>query len=250
MTQIHLTAEIKDGGFYTSLQGAFDWQRGQLDAHTDTSATYNLVNAVDTYHVVFQGENFTYDGKAISGGTVDSIHFTDAQGDDLAVATDISVDAGHLSSLLTKHAYRMLDALFRHDDTWIGADSRNVIDGGKGKDTIIGGDKNDWFVSGAGNDKITGGGGSDTFDLEKGGGKDTITDFHAGGGDEHDIIGGWTKHVSIRDAGDDTIVHGGRGFYLLLKGIHSTDLTAANFENPDDFPSALQHAGMHHDHLL
>lgn len=62
----------------------------------------------------------------------------------------------------------------------------NNLFGRGGADTLSGGDGADTLNGGMGADRLTGGTGADRFVFVRGDGKDTITDFGAGG--EHDVI--------------------------------------------------------------
>lgn len=59
--------------------------------------------------------------------------------------------------------------------------------GGNGKDELDGGDGDDILNGGRGKDILTGGAGNDTFVIERGSGKDIITDFNQNG-DSNDTI--------------------------------------------------------------
>jgi len=64
------------------------------------------------------------------------------------------------------------------DDTLVGGNGKDILNGGAGNDTLIGGD---------GNDRLTGGLGADTFVFSPGDGRDVITDFNHGEGDQIDL---------------------------------------------------------------
>ncbi len=85
------------------------------------------------------------------------------------------------------------------DNEFIGNDGKNFLSGGLGADILVGG---------LGDDKLTGGGGADTFVyhsvVDRGTGKEVITDFNKGEGDVldlHDVLDG----VSLDPFNDGTL---------------------------------------------
>lgn len=68
------------------------------------------------------------------------------------------------------------------DDLLNGNFGGNFLSGGAGQDTLSGGFGNDVLAGGVGNDMLTGGWGHDVFVFGTGDGRDTVTDFDAGGG--------------------------------------------------------------------
>jgi Ca2+-binding RTX toxin-like protein len=200
-----------------------------LDKKSTHSATYT--DPQSGGHIVFEGENFKYHGDLITKGTVESIHFTDADGNDLVVASKLPADAADLSkALVNKNVLSMLELMFDGKDKWIGSDNNDYIFGDKGNDKLVGGLGDDELAGGAGRDKLIGGKGSDYFDIYTGEGKDTVIDFHAdGGAGVQDYIGVYNDHYKIKDAGDDTIIDLGKGDVLVLKGVDSADITTDDF---------------------
>ena len=133
------------------------------------------------------------------------------------------------------------------DDIILGGDGNDVLIGGMGNDWLEGGDgddvldgglDNDVLIGGAGNDILTGGAGSDVFVIGVGDGSDTITDFTAGSGSEHDVIrfdrALFPDFASVVAAatqvGNDVVIALGNGDNLTLQNVKLSDLTADNFE--------------------
>lgn len=104
----------------------------------------------------------------------------------------------------------------------------NILDGGAGNDTLDGGAGADTLVGRSGNDLLTGGEGVDTFWFEPGGGKDTITDFGAGG--EKDVLDissylrAGMKPV-VTDVGANVIISFSNGDAITLIGVDAHELT-------------------------
>ena len=96
------------------------------------------------------------------------------------------------------------------NDTLVGDDTGNIIDGLAGDDSITGGAEADSLSGGAGNDTLIGGGGNDTLeggpgaDLMNGGdGFDSVTYEHATSGIRLDLL---TPGTSTGDAAGDSFV--------------------------------------------
>jgi Ca2+-binding RTX toxin-like protein len=66
------------------------------------------------------------------------------------------------------------------DDVVLGGIGHDTVFGDAGNDRVYGGEGNDLVVGGIGNDEIAGGKGDDIFRFNRGDGKDTLIDEHAG----------------------------------------------------------------------
>lgn len=181
--------------------------------------------------VVLDGTGFRYDGDEIKQGTIESVHLTNGDGDDLIVATKLDPTAAELSHALVENSlYRMVQAMFHGDDTWTGGKGNDYLFGYDGDDKLYGGKGDDELLGTPGKDRLWGGAGSDYFDIGRRYGKDVAMDFHAAGGDGvQDYIGLHVHKYELHDRGGDTIVDLGKGDELVLKNVHSSDLTDANF---------------------
>lgn len=74
------------------------------------------------------------------------------------------------------------------DDQLQGGNAADTLSGLDGNDTLSGGGGADTLIGGRGNDTLTGGAGGDTFVFRPGLGNDTVTDFNALAGANHDIL--------------------------------------------------------------
>ncbi|MCG7394811.1 heme peroxidase [Microvirga sp. ACRRW] len=108
------------------------------------------------------------------------------------------------------------------DNFIVGNAGHNELKGGRGEDVLKGG---------AGNDKLSGGLGADTFVFQKGGGRDTVTDFRH----DQDVIDArqlrgvdGISDLSITQSGHDTILKHGSDI-LVLKGVNASDLDSNDF---------------------
>jgi Ca2+-binding RTX toxin-like protein len=132
------------------------------------------------------------------------------------------------------------DAVFggSGNDTLTGGMGNDKLDGGTGADVLIGGLDSDTLIGGAGNDVLTGGTGSDIFVVGVGDGSDTITDFTAGSGTDHDMVRFdrtmFADFASViaaaSQSGSDVVIALGNGDSLTLQNVDLAALTADNFE--------------------
>jgi Ca2+-binding RTX toxin-like protein len=113
------------------------------------------------------------------------------------------------------------------DDTLIGQDRRDNLDGGTGSDALFGGDGDDTLTAGAGwgNDTLSGQYGNDVLDgrgtasvyAEGGGGYDTLF-----GSDGDDSLDGGTGNDQIFTGdGNDTVLGGNENDFLYADGNNS-----------------------------
>ncbi|PIT71241.1 hypothetical protein B9Z41_17025, partial [Limnohabitans sp. JirII-31] len=94
------------------------------------------------------------------------------------------------------------------NDTLIGGNQDDVLDGGEGDDSLSGGYGNDTLTGGVGNDALDGGYGNDT--LTGGAGNDTLN-----AADGNDTLTGGAGNDSLSgDYGDDTLTGGEGNDYL------------------------------------
>lgn len=194
-----------------------------LGTHSTTSATYT--DPTTGYHLVFEGTGFKYQGEKIKAGELDTLRFTDDEGNDFLTVTNIDVDLKELTTVLTtKGLSTALKLMFEGKDTWTGTDHNDYIFGDKGNDRIFGGLGSDDLSGGSGKDKLTGNEGSDWFQLWRGIDKDTVTDFHAEGGDGvQDYVVLFTDNYKIRGDETHTIVDIGKGDQIVLRGVDKAD---------------------------
>ena len=122
------------------------------------------------------------------------------------------------------------------NDTTIGNNFANQLDGGAGNDTIKGGGGNDTIIGGIGNDRLTGGSGADTFVFRPGFGHDTITDFNAGTPANHDVLDlqelGFASLQAVldhTDLGANAIIHAGIDD-VTLEGVTKAQLASHTFD--------------------
>ncbi|MGY3496334.1 calcium-binding protein [Bradyrhizobium sp. USDA 4502] len=124
------------------------------------------------------------------------------------------------------------------DDNLTGGMGADLLDGGDGADVLSGGLGTDMLIGGAGNDVLTGGTEADVFVFGAGSGSDTITDFVAGSGTDHDLIRFdrvvFSSYTSVLAAasqvGSDVVIALAGGDSITLQNVFLSDLTADNFE--------------------
>ena len=107
----------------------------------------------------------------------------------------------------------------------VGTDGNDTLETGDGNDILSGLGGDDLLTGGPGDDTLTGGFGSDIFELEPGGGTDTITDFELG----TDLIGlsGGLTFDGLSLDGNDIINESET--LATITGIDVTSLTTSDF---------------------
>ncbi|MCA1522853.1 hypothetical protein I6F14_33510, partial [Bradyrhizobium sp. IC3069] len=124
------------------------------------------------------------------------------------------------------------------DDALTGGMGKDKLDGGTGADILNGGLDSDILIGGAGYDVLTGGAGGDIFVVGVGDGSDTVTDFTAGSGADHDMVrfdrtmfADFTSVIAAASqVGSDVVISLGNGDSLTLQNVDLAALTADNFE--------------------
>lgn len=114
----------------------------------------------------------------------------------------------------------------------------NQLHGNAGRNAVKGGGGDDTLWGHRGNDTLTGGKGADHFVFAKGDGRDTITDFTAGGA-SHDVLdltalGSITSYSDLtrnhmKQVGDDVHIDGRNGDTILLQDVRIAHLDKGDF---------------------
>jgi Ca2+-binding RTX toxin-like protein len=121
-----------------------------------------------------------------------------------------------------------------HDDSLLGDEGSNRLEGRIGDDTLLGGDGNDRLIGGVGADVLDGGIGNDLFVFADGDGQDTIYGFVTGA--QSDDVIDLSSHSGANDFGDivatqvgsDTLINLGADSITLI-GVSADDLHASDF---------------------
>lgn len=98
-----------------------------------------------------------------------------------------------------------------------GMAGNDTIDGGLGNDYIYGGSGDDVLIGGAGSDRLSGGDGADLFQMGRGYGNDTITDFSYAEGDRLKVTG--VSSYTVKQVGANTVVDLGEGDQITLANV-------------------------------
>jgi Ca2+-binding RTX toxin-like protein len=160
-----------------SLKGRFLYRQADQFGLTnpDGSKTY------------YFGTGLTWNGATghFTGGTITAIYHYSADGtyiDGLTgLATPVDAVEALLTAVATDAAARALEStLLAGDDTLLGDNGDNVLNGAAGNDSITGGNGNDQLTGDTGNDQLQGGNGND--ELTGGAGADILL-----GGDGRDL---------------------------------------------------------------
>ncbi len=121
----------------------------------------------------------------------------------------------------------------KFDDTAIGDDLANRLNGQAGDDILDGAGGRDTLIGDLGNDTLTGGDDLDLFLFRGNFGNDVITDFEAGAGIVDRIyfqsMGLSMGELSLTDATDGLLIEAGTYGTLLLEGVVAADLAADDF---------------------
>lgn len=122
--------------------------------------------------------------------------------------------------------------------TGSGNDGNNKIVGGGYNDNLSAGAGDDIVIGGAGDDLMDGGAGHDTFGFLAGYGVDTISDFTAIAGANHDMLdvrafgitaANFVDSVNISQIGGGTTMVQFGGGTVYLQHVNSVDVTIADF---------------------
>ena len=164
----------------------FDGKTLKLTALTGDSFT---LNDKDGTSMVFSGSNFERTDTVVTGGTIKSVEFFNAEGERIYAFENLAADAEAIYKAFTldNDPLRILHGLMDGNDTVAGTKKADSIWGFGGNDTLNGKGGMDWLYGHRGNDALTGGTGADTFVFLTGYDNDTITDFDLTGTD-HDLI--------------------------------------------------------------
>lgn len=180
------------------------WKAEQVDGDATDAAPVaggGLALTGTIYDDTLTGADFN---DTLSGGAGDD-RLTGGAGDDLYVtdgdAMVVEALGGGIDTVRSKTSFTLQSNVENLEFTgtvgaWgqgnalanaiTGNAGNNNLFGRAGADTLSGGGGADSLNGGAGADRLTGGSGADRFVFVRGDGRDTITDFGAGG--EHDVI--------------------------------------------------------------
>jgi Ca2+-binding RTX toxin-like protein len=106
--------------------------------------------------------------------------------------------------------------LFAGNDTIIGTNFADKLDGHKGNDTIYGGRGNDQIIGGTGTNQVWGQGGRDTFYVAKGSGHSVVRDFKKGE-DKIAFLSG-TSGLKLSSKGRDAYVYQNNDLMAIVNG--------------------------------
>lgn len=198
------------------------------------SGTKSKVVCLDTssfQKVVFEGKNFDYDMGRLSGGTIQKVTFTDADGAPLQVLSGFRIDPGQLAGIdMSELTQSLAVRLVVGGLKYLGTNQEDSFTGSIGKDILNGRGSDDELQGGGGRDVLIGGGGNDTFIFAAGMGRDTIKDFDAdGAGAAPDFIQAAFASADISQSGKNTIVDFGDGDMFILLKVNAADITSADF---------------------
>jgi len=227
-TRIHNVEEIvfaEDSTFYSADFNslAFEDGRANLFFHfVDMDAQASAVRILMSRDSYFSAAGFTFE----NWGSDNIVAVAGFMNDDTIVGSMVK------------------DELYGEDgnDFLRGGQGNDLLFGGAGNDRMSGGDGDDRLIigsgldrliGGAGNDTLTGGSGGDTFVFMPFSGNDTITDFGATAGANHDIL--QVSRFSFSDFGDlqDSMQQVGQDVVITLEDGGSITLQKVSLANLD-----------------
>jgi Ca2+-binding RTX toxin-like protein len=106
--------------------------------------------------------------------------------------------------------------LLAGNDTIIGTNFADKLDGHKGNDTIYGGRGNDQIIGGTGTNQVWGQGGRDTFYVAKGAGHSVVRDFKKGE-DKIAFLSG-TSGLKLSSKGRDAYIYQNNDLMAIVNG--------------------------------
>ena len=106
--------------------------------------------------------------------------------------------------------------LLAGNDTIIGTNLADKLDGHKGNDTIYGGRGNDQIIGGTGTNQVWGQGGRDTFYVAKGSGHSVVRDFKKGE-DKIAFLSG-TSGLKLSSKGRDAYIYQNNDLMAIVNG--------------------------------
>ena len=110
-------------------------------------------------------------------------------------------------------------------NTLNGGHGNDRLFGGSGNDVLIGGKGADTFNGGKGSDKYIGGSGADRFCIDRGVGRDIITDYGTGN-DRIDLLSGLTENdLSFSYAGGNTKIRYNNDLLAIVENTIAADIT-------------------------
>jgi Ca2+-binding RTX toxin-like protein len=115
------------------------------------------------------------------------------------------------------------------NDQIVGLAGNDLLVGGAGADQMVAGEGNDRLVAGTGNNRLTGNQGRDLFVLEKGAGRNLVTDFK-NGQDRLGLSHGLSfRRLVISQQGKNTLIRSGNDLLAILNNVRENQITAADF---------------------
>jgi hypothetical protein len=230
-TNITLGAHIENGQL-----------TGTANRLTGNAADNRLQGNGNANLLVGGGGNDTLEGgKGNDTYVIDSttdrvIETADGGYDTVRSSADITLDAHIERGQLTGTANRLTGN--SSNNMLQGSDRQNRLDGMDGDDWLNGWAGNDILSGGAGNDTLVGGDGEDYFTFATGYDRDVIRDFEASGV-MHDVVDirgldsvkSYTDLVEnhLRQIGDDAVIFGHNGDFVILRDVLVTSLDTDNF---------------------
>jgi serralysin len=120
-----------------------------------------------------------------------------------------------------------VDTLFGQagNDTLYGGEQDDLIYGGAGADKLYGQAGDDTLIGGSGNDTLYGGLGADIFRINKGPGRDLISDYDSDA-DSVELLGGLTESdLTFKYLGGDTRIKYGNDLIAIVQNTIAEDIT-------------------------
>lgn len=184
--------------------------------------------------MILHGAHITLKKGVITGGTITSAEFYDA--DDNKIYTFKNADASaadiYKTYSLDHNPIRVMHGLMGGNDVVTGSKMDDSLWGFYGDDVLTGRLGDDSLFGHQGNDTLTGGRGADSFALTYGGDHDTVTDFDVKGKDHDFIYMDYYLYdgMTIEKDGNDLVLTLETGDQMTLENVRKADLTIDHFD--------------------
>jgi Ca2+-binding RTX toxin-like protein len=227
MTKVLYTDDLFDHENLSS----FETSSFELKTITKKTLTFADDNGA---RMVLHGADITKAKGAVTGGTVTSAEFYNADGDKIYTFKGADVGAADIYKAYSfdHNPNRVMHGLMQGDDQVTGSKFNDSLWGFYGDDVLNGKLGDDMLFGHQGNDTLTGGKGADSFAFTYGSDHDTVTDFTAKGAGHDFIYMDYYLYegMTIEKDGKNLLLTLETGDQMTLENVKKADLTIDHFD--------------------